>query len=188
MRHPQQEGRAADVLGIFQHIRQQFAKNLLIHLIDFVVTEDSLAREFHIAAQKGIQPGARHLFDDIRHNGDIDQRFEQRLIQHAQRDARDPRRVIGHALQLHGDVGGGDDGAQIVRGGLLRGNHGQAFVFDLVAQIVDASVVVDDLLGQRAVALFQRDDRAVDGRFDHAAQAQNVVSDHRLFAIEGAAN
>ena len=119
------------------------------------------------------------LARDLRHARDIDVGHERRLVGEHERDLRDALGVVGHALEIDDDVQHRDDRAQIAGQRLLRGDQLEALVLDVVALLVDAQVVGDDLAGKIEVAFGERPDGALDSVVDHRAEQQHLLLDLR---------
>ena len=92
--------------------------------------------------------------------------------------------MVPHAFQVDDDVEDRNDGPQIARQRLLRGDELQALLFGLVALAVDLLVVRDDLVGQVNIALAQCLDTALNGGLHHAGHRQHVVLDLRELLLE----
>jgi hypothetical protein len=81
-------------------------------------------------------------------------------------------------------VHGRDDLAQVTRSRLLARDRRQAFLFNLVTQLIEALVGRDDLVRQPLIALAQRLHRKLQLLIYQTAQPQNVVAYGVEVAIE----
>ena len=127
-----------------------------MHGVDFVVAVAHFDGGGRVAAGIGVeraldlaQHQSRHVLDAVVEGG---------LQAHAFELERAAGQLLGHvadALEIGGDVDGGDDGAQVRSHGLAARDHRNGHVVDAALHVVDALVGDDGEVRQLAIKLEQ---------------------------------
>ena len=83
--------------------------------------------------------------------------------------------MVPHALEVHDHREHGDHDAQVARHRALLGEQVQHLVVELEALAVHLAVVAHHRVGERDIALDERDDRPLDLAIDHRAHLEQAV-------------
>src|SRR6185437_5292755 len=146
------EGRKDDC-GIFHHVGEEFAENLIAEMIDFVVANEDRFRKISIAMDQGIQAVANHAFGKLAHARQIDIWFDLRMAQNAQGGLRDIDGLVADALKVVVDARSRKDEAQVDGHGLLQRDKLHHAVVDFDLHFIDDFFFVKDARGERFVFL-----------------------------------
>jgi hypothetical protein len=82
-------------------------------------------------------------------------------------------------------MGDRDDPAQISGSGLLHGNGRNAFLLELIAELIEALIDLCHLPGKLQVTRAEGLHRAFDLLVDLAAEAEQIAQQAKQIAIEG---
>src|SRR5438552_2776705 len=67
---------------IFQHVGQELAKDLLVKIVDHVVVEYDFLGELRVRIDECIEALFENLLSGVRHNGQVHQPLQFRLLHH----------------------------------------------------------------------------------------------------------
>ncbi len=161
--------------GIGHDVGDQLTVDLLVQRVHLRVFLGDGTGRLDVLAEERLQGAVQHVAGLGGHAGDVDQGLDEPLGADHHGDVRDSLGVVGHALQLRGDLQDGRQRPQVTRHGLLGGDERQGLVLDRVALLVDVPVRLDDAARVVDVLVLQGLHRLRDGTLGHGAQLQYLV-------------
>src|SRR5690348_2717010 len=172
--HDEFEGREDDG-GIFHHVGEQLAKELIAKAIDLVVTLEDGLREFLVAADKRVEAIADHGFGEFAHARKIDVRLYLRVAHDAHGGMGDVDGLIADAFKVAIDARHGEKKAEVGSHGRLKSQGALNALVDFDLHFVDGVFLGEDGFGEALVAIENGVDGLVDGAFGEAAHPEKAL-------------
>jgi hypothetical protein len=171
--------------GIFHHVGEQFAEELVAEAIDLIVALHDGLREILVAAHEGVQAVADHAFGEFGHARQIDVGLHLRMAHNAHGGLRDVHGLVADALEVAVDARNGQQEAEIDGHGRLQREQALDALVDFDLHLVDGVLFGEDGFGESLVGFEQRLNGLMDGALGEAAHPEEALLEllHVVFPV-----
>ncbi len=163
---------------------EQDAEHRVVQGVDGIIPPADLPPQLRVAAHERVERAGEHRTRLPGHLEELGLRGDQPGAEEPLGRLRDVDRVVADALQIVGDLGRGDQQAEVSRHGLLSGEQIDHSLLDLELEGVDGAITGDHAGGELAVATQQRVERAAQGILGLARHGQELGLQLRQLVVE----
>jgi hypothetical protein len=161
--------------GIFHHVGEEFAEELIAEAVHLIVALKDALREVLIGANQCVKAVANHSFGKLAHARKVDVRLYLRVAHDAHSRLSDVDGLIADALEVAIDTRNGEQKPKVGSHGRLQGQQAlDAFVY-FNLHLVDGIFFVEDGFCQALIGIENSMDGLMDAPLRKAAHPEEAL-------------
>jgi len=172
--HDEFEGREDD-RGVFHHVSEEFAEELIAKAVDLIVALEDGLGEFLVAADKGVEAVADHGLGEFTHARQINVRLHLWVAHDAHGGVSNVDGLIADAFEIAIDAGHGQKEAQVGSHGRLKGQGALDALVNFDLHFIDGVFLGENVLSKALVGVEKGVDGLMDGAFGKTPHPEEAL-------------
>src|SRR3990172_11428881 len=161
--------------GITHHVAQQLAEDLVAQAVHLVVANQHRTGQLDVAVDQCVEAVADHAFREFAHSREVYVGLDARMAQDALGRLGDIDGLVADAFEIVVDARDGQYEAQVSSHQLLQRQQLHHAIVDFDLQLVDGRLFLQNLFGQRSLAIENGMNGLVHSPFGQAAHPQDAL-------------